>query len=145
MNSALGFRGWDSLHAVRATLVTQDPISASAFDREDDLLVAPHFTRTGIDNPDLPTSGFGIAVVHSEEVTGEQRRFVAPGAGADLHHGIAPLVRIGRQQAQAQILLGRGKFSFDLFELGCRHLSNLRLRLVRGQLAVLLETCLERE
>ena len=52
----------------------------------DDFLVAAELGGAGRDQLDPPALLFGIALVHAEQVAGEQRRLVAAGAGADFEH-----------------------------------------------------------
>ena len=75
-------------------------------DRGDDLLVAAHLafaTRS----PPRPSSRAvcGVALVHAEEVAGEQRRLVAAGAGAHLEDRRGVLVGVARRQQQGQLAL----------------------------------------
>jgi hypothetical protein len=42
----------------------------------------------------------GVALVHAEQVAGEQRRLVAAGAGADFEDGVALVHRVLGQQLQ---------------------------------------------
>jgi hypothetical protein len=51
----------------------------------------------------------GKAAVHAEQVAGEQRRFVAAGAGTDLQEHVGSVVGVPRQQQGLQALL----FGFD--------------------------------
>jgi hypothetical protein len=50
-----------------------------------------------------PALAFAEAQVHARQVAGEQRRFVAAGAGADLDEGVAGVVRVLRQQRGLQL------------------------------------------
>ena len=47
---------------------------------------------------DLPALTLGVARVHPEQVRGEERRFVAAGAGADFEHDVLGVVGILRDE-----------------------------------------------
>ena len=68
----------------------------------DDFLVAAGLALALRQHLDLPAVEVGIALVHAEEIAGEQRRLVAAGAGADFEDG-ALLVGgvLGQQQQRA--------------------------------------------
>jgi len=59
------------------------------------------------DDLDLPAAPFGIARIHAEQVAGEQCRFVAAGAGADLEEDVAVVVGVRGQQQFLQLQLQR--------------------------------------
>ena len=78
-----------------------------ADDAADDFLVAAVLAGALAQHLDLPALGFGVAGVHAEQVAGEQRRFVAAGAGADFEEDVAVVVRIlGHEQPLQLQLLG---------------------------------------
>ena len=54
-----------------------------------------------------PAAALGVAQVHPQQVTGEQRRLLAALAGLDLEDDVAVVVGVARDQQQRS-LLGRG-------------------------------------
>ena len=58
---------------------------------------------------DLPALLGGIALVHAEQVAGEQRGLVAAGAGADFEDGVALVHRVFGQQREADFLFERAR------------------------------------
>ena len=110
VDAALGFGLRHALHAVAAGFELELGIGALADDAGDDFLVAAHFARAFRHDLDLPALALGIARVHAEQVAGEQRRFVAAGAGADFQEDVALVVGVLGQQQLLQI-------DFDLRQL----------------------------
>ena len=112
---ALGLR--HALHAMPARLELELRVDAVAFDAQHHFLVAADLGRAFADDLAAPAAAFAVAQIHARQVAGEQRRFVAAGAGADLQEGVARVVRVARQQPGLQIGqqglqvgLGRGDF-----------------------------------
>ncbi len=95
------------LHAVHAALELQPPEDAVAADRGDDLLVAAHLAFALALHLDLPAVGRRVALVHAEEIAGEDRRLVAAGAGAHLEDRRGVLVGVARRQQQGERVLQR--------------------------------------
>ena len=83
MDAALGLGFGDALDAMAAALELQLAEGPFALDAQDDFLEPAQFGRRHFEDLDLPTVVLGIALVHSIEVAGEQRRLLATGAGAD--------------------------------------------------------------
>ena len=52
---------------------------------------------------DVPATTLGVAQIHAEQVTGEDRRLVAAGAGAHFEIQVCLVARILRQQQQLQL------------------------------------------
>ena len=92
----------------------------------------------------LPTEAvtLGEALVHAVEVGGEQRRLVAAGAGADLHDGVAIVVRIARDEQLVQLRLDRGDLRREAGQIGPGQRSKLGIRLV-GELPSLFQFTLQ--
>ena len=103
VDAALRFGGRHALHAVAAGLELELRIGALADDARDDFLVAAHLARAFRHDLDLPALALGVARVHAEQVAGEQRRFVAAGAGADFEEDVALVVGVFRQQQLLQV------------------------------------------
>ena len=60
----------------------------------------------------------GIALVHAEQVAGEQRRLVAAGAGADFEDGVLLVGGVLGQQQDLDVLLQRLDALLELRQLG---------------------------
>ena len=114
-----------ALDAVHAAFELELGEHAGAADRGDRFLVAADVGRAGRDQLEPPALHFGEALVHAEQVAGEQRRLVAARAGANLEHRRALVGRIARQQLERQRPLGLGQLVADLFGLGRRHFLEL--------------------
>ena len=56
----------------------------------------------------------GVALVHAEQIAGEQRRLVAAGAGADFENDVALVHRVFGDERDAQFLLERRAPRFEL-------------------------------
>jgi hypothetical protein len=89
-----GPRSRHALDAVHAALELQPAEHAVAGDRGDDLLVAAHLAFGDAVDLDLPALQRRVALVHAEQVAGEQRGLVAAGAGADFEDGRSVLVLV---------------------------------------------------
>src|SRR5262249_58176990 len=89
-----------ALHAVDAGFVFQLGKGAAAADFGDNFLEAAHRPFANTDDFDLPALLGGIALVHAEQITGENRSFVAAGAGANFKNDVAFVHRIFWQQGK---------------------------------------------
>ncbi len=78
-----------------------------------------------VDDLHAPAPPLGVAAVHAEQLGGEQRRLVAAGAGADLEHHVAGVVRVPGHQLDAQALFDLGEAPVELLALLARHLVKL--------------------
>ena len=78
---------------------------AAAADLGDDLLVATLGALAGGEQFRFPAMGRRIALVHSVEVAGEQRRLVAAGAGPDFEDHVAIVHRVLGDQGQPDVVL----------------------------------------
>ncbi len=103
-------------------------------DRGDRFLVAADLGGRGGDQLEAPALRFGVALVHAQQVAGEQSRLVAAGAGADLEHRGAFVGGIARQQLDRERALGLRQTVADFVGLGRRHLLQFGLggRVVRA-------------
>ncbi len=126
----------NALHAVDARLEFQLGEGAAAAHLGDDLLVAADRAFAGGDHLDLPALLGGIALVHPEQMAGEQRGLVAAGPGADLENDVALVHRVLRQQRQADLLLERGAARFERGLLARRERAHLGIgrRIVQHRL-----------
>ena len=92
-----------------AGFVLEPGIGAVALDARHDFLVAAVFARVGGFHLDPPALAFGVARVHAEQVAGEDRRFVAAGAGAHFQVQAAVVAGVLRHQLREQ-------FAFQLLQ-----------------------------
>ena len=129
VDPAAALRHRDALDPVDAAFIFQPGEHALAADRGDHLLVAAHFRRAGRDELDLPALALGVALVHPEEVAGEQGRLVAAGAGADLEHRRPLVGGVARQQLERQRPFRLGQLGLEVGELLRRHLPDLGARI----------------
>ena len=96
-----------ALHAVHAGFEFQPRIDAGAAHGGDDLLVAADLALARREHLDLPAVQRGVALVHAEEVAGEERRLVAAGAGAHFEDGAAVVGRVARHEQHAKLVAQR--------------------------------------
>jgi hypothetical protein len=87
-----------ALHAVHARFELEPREHAAARDGGDRLLVAADAGVGELEDLEAPAMLGGVALVHAEEIGGEQRRLVAAGAGADLEDGVLLVGRVLGQQ-----------------------------------------------
>ena len=128
MDATLGFGRGHALHAMGARLELQAREGGCADHPADDFLVTAVFTRALAERLDPPTLALGVARVHAQQVTGEDRGLIAPGTGTDLQIDVADVTRIGGDQHAAQLLLvrlercdqARGLLGAELAHVGVR-------------------------
>ena len=101
-------------------------IDALARDIGDDFLEAPHFAGAFFHHVDLPALAGGIALIHAEQVAGEQRRLVAAGAAADFEDDRSfrrprPWAAAGCGSAWNSCSI----FGVELVDLGLGHLGHV--------------------
>ncbi len=77
-----------------------------------------------------PAMPLGIPRVHAKQIRGEQRRFLAAGASADLDDHVALVKRIVWEQLDLQNLQEPRLLRFQSVHLVARHLAQLRVRLL---------------
>ena len=104
---ALGLR--DALDAVDATLVLHDGVDLLARDLELDGLEAAGVGWAAGQDLGLPTLGGDEALVHLEEVAGEDAGLVAADAGANLDDGVLLVRGVGRDEHELDVLLQLGE------------------------------------
>ena len=98
-----------SVSGTRCTRCTPDSNfslanGAAAADFRDDFLEAALGALAHRHDLGLPALLGGVALVHAEQVAGEQRGLVAAGAGADFQDHVALVHRVLGQQREAQLL-----------------------------------------
>ena len=97
----LGFR--HALHPVDAGFVFEAGEHVAAGDRGGRLLepADPGFRQ--VEQFEPPAAQRRVALVHAEQVGGEQRRLFAAGAGAHLEDRVALVILVLRQQRQLDV------------------------------------------
>src|SRR3546814_8712038 len=93
------------LHAVRAGFELQAGEDPWPGDLRARLLVAADLGFRGVDDLEAPALQLGEALVHAQEVSREERRLVAAGAGAHLEDGVARVGLVLGQQQDLQLVL----------------------------------------
>ena len=96
MHTSLGLCLRHALNPVGTGFEFQFRVCALADDARDDFLVAAVLALVAVQNLEFPVLRFGIAAVHAKQIAGEDRRFVAAGAGAYLEKHIGAVVGIAR-------------------------------------------------
>ena len=125
-------RPWVSVSGTRCTRCTPDSnFSLANAPRPlhfgDDFLEAPHGAFAGGNHLDLPALQGREALVHPEQVAGEQRGLVAAGAGADFQHHVAVVHGVLGQQRHADLLRQLDAARGQHVALGLRHAAHLGL------------------
>src|ERR1700744_346231 len=114
MNSPRRFGIRHTLDPVHTGLELQLGERAAAFDLGDDLLVSAHRAVTCSDDLGLPALAGSVALIHAEQITGEQGRLVTAGSGADFKDDVAVVHCVLRQKGDAQVLFYRSPPRFEL-------------------------------
>ena len=120
MDAALGFGLRHPLHAVTARLEFHDAIDPLTVDLDDHLLEATMLALVGIDDLGAPPLALGKTRIETEQITGEDRRLIAPRPGADFQITVVVILRILGQQQDLQLLLDQldGRLGFGELLLG---------------------------
>jgi hypothetical protein len=105
VDAPLGLGVRNALHAMATRFEFQFRVHAEADDLGDDFLVPTHFALALRNQFDLPALTLGITEIHPEQIAGEQRGFVATGAGPYFQKDIPLVVGILRQQLSLQFVL----------------------------------------
>ena len=132
VNPALGFGLRHPLHPVGTGFKLECPIDRTTRNAGNDFLVAAMLTIIGADNLDLPALAFGITHVHLEQVTGENRRLIAPGAGTNLQEYVLAIVGILGQHQALELFVQFLALLFCQAQLLFRHGSHVGIT-VAGQ------------
>ncbi len=130
--AALGDR--HPLHPVRARFELQALEHVVPGDRGAGLAVAADSRLADGDRLELPALQVGVALVHAEQLGGEQRGLVAAGAGAHLEDGVARVGLVARQQQQLHLALQPGQTVLQRRVLALCHGAHFRIRLGVDQL-----------
>ena len=115
VDPSLGLGFGDPLHAVAAAFIPQLPVHPLPVQAQRDFLEPAQLRGADPQHLHLPALAFRMALVHFEQVAGEQGGFLAARAGADLHDAAAAIgiVAADRQVQQfvpqlLPLLLHRG-------------------------------------
>ena len=103
MDPALRLRRRNPLHPVNAALElesSEDPVTA---DRGDDFLVAPRVALGDAVDLDPPAPALRIALVHAEQVAGEQRRLVTARARTHFQNSRGIFIGVARREQQRHL------------------------------------------
>ena len=92
-----------ALHAVHAALVLEPAVHAASFDRGDDFLEPADAGVARRHHLEPPALTLGELRIHAEQLAGEERRFVAAGAGADFEDDVLRVVRILRHEHHLEL------------------------------------------
>ena len=114
-----------ALHAVHAGFELQLGEHAAAAHLGDDFLEAAHRALADREHLGLPALRGGVALVHAEQVAGEQRGLVAAGAGADFQDRVVLVHRVLRQQRQPDLAARALAPGLQRGLLGFRQLAHL--------------------
>ena len=98
VDAAAGFGGGHALDAVHAALVLQLAVDAAPLDHRDDFLEPADAGVVARHELDPPALALRVPAVHPKQLGGEQRRFVAAGAGPDFEHDVLLVVRVLRDE-----------------------------------------------
>src|SRR5207302_10824656 len=93
VNASAGFGLGNALYAMHAGFVLQSGINFVAFDQRNGLLDAADSRFGGVENFHLPALTLGVARVHAQNISSEQRCFITAGAGANFQSHVLFIVR----------------------------------------------------
>ncbi len=127
VDSALGFGLRHALDPVHPALVAQFLVHVLALDREHDLLEPAPLAAAAVHQLNFPSLPIRVAAVHPIQVGGEQRRFLAAGAGTDLHDRVARVMRVRRDQPELDLAVQALGFRAQRAQLRFGQLCHLRV------------------
>ena len=127
MDASAALGGRHALNAVDAALELQLGEHACAADRGNCFLEAADVGFAGGDQLEPPALRLGEALVHAQQVAGEQRGLVAASPGANLEHCGALVGGVARQQLQRERALGFGQLVADVLRFRRGHFLELGL------------------
>ena len=116
VDPALGFRLRDALHAMGPGLELESGVGALARHPADHLLVAAVLAFVAAENLHLPAVVLDIALVHPEQVAGEQRGFVSAGPGPYFQKQVGVVIRVRGHELEHQGLFP----NLALLQQGCK-------------------------
>src|SRR6266568_817809 len=125
VDATLRFSHRHALHPVHPRLVTERAVHARPPGGEDRLLQPAEVPLGEGNDFDLPALPLGKSGVHAEQLRGEQRRLVPPGAGADFHDRIAVVQRIARREQLGELVAEPLDLGAQALHIGARELRQL--------------------
>src|SRR5690606_9744932 len=125
VDAPLRFRLGDPLHAVHAALVLEPGVHAIPAAERDRFLPATGGGLARAQDFHAPAAALRVAGVHAKEVRGEQRGFLAAGAGAHLEDRVPIVVRVARQEQDAELVLEPRAFRLEPRDLLARERAEL--------------------
>ncbi len=131
MDAALRLRLGDALDAVDAALVFQCAIDFFARDLADDFLVTARGAFADVGHLAFPAFAFEVLGVHAEQVAGENGGFIAARAAADFEDGVLAVLRVGRDEQDADLLFHLRQFLFQGGGFFLGHLAEVFVFLVQ--------------
>ena len=113
VNAAGGFGFWNALNAVHAQFKLEFGKRPTPADLRDDFLEPARGAFARRDNLGFPAMLAGVALIHAEEIAGEDGCLVAACPAADFQDDVALIHRVLGQQRGADFLLERQPFGFQ--------------------------------
>ena len=129
VNASLALRFRHALHAVHAGFELQTREHAAPADVRDDLLVAAHLTLGHGRDLDAPLPLGRVALIHAEQIPGEQRGFRTASARAYLDNGGAIIGLVLGQEHQLHPPFEIFETFAQFFGFRLRHLAHLRVEI----------------
>ena len=86
VDATAAFSTWNTLHPVYATFKLQPCKDVLSLDVNHRFLDPSKFRLLQLDHIDFPAFGFGIALIHPQQVPCKKRSFIASGTRADFQH-----------------------------------------------------------
>ncbi len=117
MDASLRLRLRHALHAVDAGLELEPRVDPVSLDLEGGVLDAVDRGVVGVGHVDLPALRLGVADVHAHHLGGEERRFVAAGAGPDLDEDVLVVVGVLRLEEDLDLALEQWLLRLELGNL----------------------------
>ena len=127
MNAPAAFGFGHALHAVRAAFIFQAGIRALARNHHRKLLHAAQLREICVQLFGFPAACVGIMGIHSRQLRGKERRFLAAGARTDFNDDVAVVVWILGQEQQLQFALKRFLLRLQLAQLFLGHVAQIRI------------------
>ncbi len=125
MDAALRLGRRHALHPVHAALILHPRIGAPAGNLGDHFLVAADFAGRLFHDLERPALQVGVALVHAQQIAGEQCRLVAAGPGPHFENDVLSSAAILGQQQDADVAFHLRDPGLELGDLGRRHLRHV--------------------
>lgn len=128
VDAALGFGGGHALDAMDAAFMAHGGKDSLARQFENDFFEPAQIGGAGGEGFKFPAAVFGVAAVHTKEVTSKDGRFGTTRAGPNFHDGVAMLVGIGGKNGAKNFGFGGGFIAVELDGLLFGHLAHFGVR-----------------